>query len=201
MRMTVVRNYRGMSLIELLVVVAIICILAALLMPALGYVNDTRKKAKCASNLRQIGQGVISYAGDHDGVLPIVFDGTAHNGEQFWYNTVAVSLGLDTWAAWQANGLFRCPGCTTPAPNYTMSWALSENNQPLRMQQLSRTSRSVIAADGDGARSAGINASPPFEELDETRHRGGANYLFADGHVEFLKTVPDECLRPQSYNP
>ncbi len=55
---------------ELLVVIAIICILAALLMPAVGTVRRATNDTKCISNLRQLGTGIMAYAADHDGILP-----------------------------------------------------------------------------------------------------------------------------------
>ncbi len=58
------------TLIELLVVVAIIAVLASLLMPALRSARKSAMTVACASNLRQIGIGLTSYAGDADGWYP-----------------------------------------------------------------------------------------------------------------------------------
>jgi prepilin-type N-terminal cleavage/methylation domain-containing protein len=58
------------TLIELLVVIAIVAILAALLLPTLGSAKERGRRAGCASNLRQIGMAVRSYADDNEGRIP-----------------------------------------------------------------------------------------------------------------------------------
>jgi prepilin-type processing-associated H-X9-DG protein len=54
----------------LLVVIAIIAILAAMLLPALGKARGQGRAVLCLSNLKQIGIGLVSYADDQGGVLP-----------------------------------------------------------------------------------------------------------------------------------
>src|ERR1043165_1419819 len=59
----------GVTLVELLVVVAIIAVLASMLLPALQRAKEGGKRAKCASNLRQIALANYSYASDNNDYL------------------------------------------------------------------------------------------------------------------------------------
>jgi len=58
------------TLVELLVVVAIIALLLAMLLPALGKARETVQRTVCASNLRQLALGVIGYNTDQRGYMP-----------------------------------------------------------------------------------------------------------------------------------
>ncbi|MBC8012269.1 MAG: prepilin-type N-terminal cleavage/methylation domain-containing protein [Burkholderiales bacterium] len=64
------RRASAFTLIELLTVIAIIGILAAILIPTVGRVRQTAANANDSSNLRQIGQGIQLHVTDNKGILP-----------------------------------------------------------------------------------------------------------------------------------
>jgi len=70
---------RGYTLIEMLVVVAILALLIAMLLPALQRARKTARSAACLANLMGIGSGMKLYQGDNRGWLPV---GPA---DKLWY--------------------------------------------------------------------------------------------------------------------
>ena len=75
------KSRRAFTLIELLVVIAIIGILAAMIFPVFGRVRENARRTSCASNLRQIGMGLLQYVGDNDDRMPCSFYGGFGNSD------------------------------------------------------------------------------------------------------------------------
>ena len=103
-------KHQAITLIEMLVVIAIIAILAALLLPALAKAKERGRRAKCISNLRQVGIAITLYADDNnDSIIPT--DGLL--GHDIW-NVTHVNLGhllVNRYLPMpgSANHVFYCP--------------------------------------------------------------------------------------------
>lgn len=63
---------RGFTLVELLVVVAVIALLLGLLLPALSKAREQGRLMVCLNNMRDITMAANSYAADQDGLWPVM---------------------------------------------------------------------------------------------------------------------------------
>jgi prepilin-type N-terminal cleavage/methylation domain-containing protein len=73
LRLYLMRHSRAFTLVELLVVIGIIALLIAILLPTLNRARETANRAKCASNLRTLGQAFALYAHENKGNYPRTF--------------------------------------------------------------------------------------------------------------------------------
>ncbi len=100
------------TLTELLLVITIICIVAALLMPALQGALESSRQASCANNLRLCGVGIRSYADDWRGHYPLAGKGCT----TFW---TSYACGTTGGTAYVDRSALYCPAnphyavCTT----------------------------------------------------------------------------------------
>ena len=61
------RACAAFTLVELLVVVALVSVLIALMLPAVASARESARRVHCASNLRQVAQGTLILANNHRG--------------------------------------------------------------------------------------------------------------------------------------
>jgi prepilin-type processing-associated H-X9-DG protein/prepilin-type N-terminal cleavage/methylation domain-containing protein len=66
------------TLIELLIVIAITAIIAAILFPVFARVREKARQTTCLSNQKQIASAVLMYMGDNDETFPFVLDWSAN---------------------------------------------------------------------------------------------------------------------------
>lgn len=88
---------RGFTLVEIVVVLAIVMFLAALLLSVFGRVRHKVRQTTCASNLRQIGLGVMMYMQDSEDRYPRGGDPTDINTDA-WNNAFNGEFAADAKA-------------------------------------------------------------------------------------------------------
>jgi len=76
------------TLVELLVVGAIVALLSALLLPALGRSKSSARRIQCVSQLRQLGLAAQMYWDDHDGAAFRWRGPATNNGQIYWFGWI-----------------------------------------------------------------------------------------------------------------
>ncbi|WP_043587629.1 type II secretion system protein [Geminisphaera colitermitum] len=96
---------RAFTLIELLTVIAIIGVLAAIIIPTIASVRNTARNVQCISNLRQIAQGAQLWVADNRGRMPDAkIWGAADNSNPYSIRPYLAVTGAKT-----ATTVFTCP--------------------------------------------------------------------------------------------
>jgi prepilin-type N-terminal cleavage/methylation domain-containing protein len=72
------------TLVELLTVIGIIAVLAAILFPVFATVRGKARQTTCQSNLRQIGMAFQMYISDYDGLIPYARDSSDRAVPSMW---------------------------------------------------------------------------------------------------------------------
>ncbi len=190
--MTVKRSRAGFTLIEILVVIAIIAILAAILFPVFSRARAKARQSKCLSNQKQLALAMDMYAQDYDEQYPAAHNGPGGGGLDggwVWYDVFPVpgsgqfDVARGSLFPYVRNReIYRCPD------DRTRSLCSYELNSYLERQPLGLmydASRVLLLIEEN----AEHTANDGYFDVDcpdhvENRHNDGACYAFADGHVK-----------------
>jgi prepilin-type N-terminal cleavage/methylation domain-containing protein/prepilin-type processing-associated H-X9-DG protein len=115
---------KAFTLIELMVVVAIIALLISILLPSLAKAREQAYQVKCAANLHSIWQGIFYYAEDKQNgngyLVQLSNQYAARNSWQlypgsFWPFQIMPYVDIKRSRAGSREGLLRCPADETPS--------------------------------------------------------------------------------------
>lgn len=159
---------RAFTLVEILVVIAIVAVLAGLLFPALTRTVASSRAAACVSNLRQLGSALNLYLAEHDNTMPTMEAGRRSLAE----DVPVIDNTLDRYA--DSPEVFACPSddqkfATTTGTSYFWNTALNgQAVAALNFFTVESKSRIPLLSDKEG-----------FHPYEDNR----VNILFADGHA------------------
>jgi prepilin-type N-terminal cleavage/methylation domain-containing protein/prepilin-type processing-associated H-X9-DG protein len=189
------------TLVELLVVVAVIGILAALTLPAVKRMTDSSTQAKCANNLRQIGIMTRSYLTDNQNTFPQMWTWMTELADYSPETTVLFHCPSDLtdrpgvaknrWRSYAINPVIhnfldQCPAINRPNER-------SPYNTPINVNVVFRPSKMFYLTENYPVGGNVYSLDNPFGSISgnpgqEGKHHGKrTNLLMIDGHVESIE--------------
>lgn len=184
------------TLLELLVLIAIICILAALAQPPRGGKNKARQ-IMCLSNQKQVAIGLTLFSGDHQGAFPAHVSATNGGAMEQMLTGDVVPCYVILSNSIANRYVFLCPADKSRLPaeqgqpitrtnvSYFISLDASPTNLPATTvltgdRHLTANSRPI----GPGLFS--MNGQQALEWAAEPHKPTGGACSFADGHAEWV---------------
>lgn len=197
---------RLFTLVELLLVVAVVIILIGLLLPLLSKSKERAKQINCASNLKQFNLLCLDYMQDYNDYFPKCYDGYDVNEVGRWYRKLIYYLGDDPTldsSRLMHKKAFYCP--SNPNSGFNASKLAYGFNYFLgnywaneagwhRVMEMKNPSLTILIADGDNGYVIGPvgysdNGDGPTSRSVSIRHSTGCNILWVDGHVNWRKKI------------
>lgn len=185
----------GFTLVEMLVVVAIILVLAAILLPVYEMATKRAETVHCASNMRSLAVAAGLYAEDCDGVLVPASTAAGPPG------TLGTSWDILLAAYHRSPLLYLCPADQTPAPttdmvcykhsygiNYDLCQVGGYQGAALSLGSVQSPTQTIVFFETGGT-ARYLGCSYPLQGLDyvDVRHHGGTNFSFVDGHARWYR--------------
>ena len=194
------RSCRGFTLLELVVVVAVIGFLVGLLLPAVQQGRQAARRTACQSNLRQWTLGVHLFADINNGYLPRRGQGVQATAQldrpEDWFNALPPLIENTSYndLAQQNlrpkagdNSIWVCPEALAIVQAnffpYGMNMWLSTwlAPEPDHFDRVGPTGTMVFMADGLGTNCSILPSKQAYSPV--ARHAGFVNIAFLDGHV------------------
>ena len=178
---------RAFTLLEILVVTAIIGVLMAFIMPAVSRMRGGARRAMCANNLRQIGIACRIYVEDHNNKFPSKYI-TIGETTTYWWDYL--SDYIDNPDVWKCPNYKGSIAFSTKYCSYAYNFRLL-NEFPIHYGKdiTSVPTQCMMATDSSNFDFAGQERGTWYiwkrhaDSNPGDRHSGGTNVLFVDGHV------------------